>query len=131
MHEAAIAQSIIDIVLRRLASIRSDNAKAQRVSVILGEFRNVEPESLAFAFENMREFYPELTECRLDMETISAQAKCQKAQHLYHPEPGSFYLCPICESGIGCLIRGEEMDVVNVVIEIPKAEEEKRHARIG
>lgn len=131
MHESAIAKSILEIVAKRLQSVGA-KAQAQQVNVLFGEFRNVEPESVHFAFDNMKNFYPGAEHCRLAVSTIIAVAKCKDNGHKYHPEAGSAYRCPECKSGIGSLLQGEEMDVVNVVVEvISESQEEREHARIS
>lgn len=131
MHESAIAKSILEIVAQRLQSLEAE-ANAHSVSVIFGEFRNVEPESVAFAFDNMKQFYPGTLNCRLSIDIIAAVAKCKDNNHKYHPLAVSAYRCPECGSGIGDLVQGEELDVVNVVVELEKPEAEKEeYARIG
>lgn len=131
MHESAIAKSILEIVAQRLKSIGA-NANAQQVNVLFGEFRNVEPESVSFAFDNMKNFYPGAEHCRLSISTITAVAKCKDNGHRYHPEAEGAYRCPDCKSGIGTLVQGEELDVVNVVVEvIQESQEGKEHARIS
>lgn len=131
MHEAAIAKSILEIVQQRLLSIGA-KANAQSVSVIFGEFRNVEPESVAFAFDSMKQFFPGSQTCRLAIKTIAAVAKCRDNLHTYHPQAGQAYQCPTCGSGIGDLLQGEELDVVNVVVELEDSDkEQERNARIS
>ncbi|HIA51538.1 MAG TPA: hydrogenase maturation nickel metallochaperone HypA [Candidatus Melainabacteria bacterium] len=121
MHESAIAKSILEIVSQRLHSIGAP-ATAHNVSVVFGEFRNAEPESVEFAFDNMKAFYPGAANCQLVINTISAMAQCKRAQHKYHPEASNAYRCPTCDSGIGNLLQGEELDVVNVVVELDQTE---------
>ena len=131
MHESAIAKSILEIVAQRLQSI-GVGANAQSVNVIFGEFRNVEPESVSFAFDNMKQFFPGAANCLLSISKIAAVAKCRENRHKYHPEATEAYQCPTCGSGIGELLQGEELDVVNVVVELERSEEEKQeHARIS
>ncbi len=131
MHESAIAKSILEIVVQRLQSLDAE-ANAHSVSVIFGEFRNVEPESVSFAFDNMKQFYQGTLNCQLSISTIAAVAKCQDHGHKYHPRAVDAYRCPDCGSGIKDLLQGEELDVVNVVVELEKPESEKaEYARIG
>ncbi len=130
MHESAIAKSILEIVQTRLQSLRS-NAVALKVSVILGEFRNVEAESVQFAFDNMKVFYSGVENCQLEASTIVSLAKCKDSDHKYHPEPQLAYRCPLCGAGIGRLLQGEELDVVNVVVELDSVGKEKEHARLN
>lgn len=154
MHEATIAQSILNIVSTKLKQT-SNAAQALNVHVIIGEFRNVDPVSLQFAFDNLRSFYEGCAACTLQAEIIQAKALCRKELHLYHPQFEQGFCCTTCGAGIGELICGEELDVVAIKLEaaanqdqktqkmqkirnIQKArrvqkiqKEQKRHARVG
>jgi hydrogenase nickel insertion protein HypA len=131
MHEAAIAKSILEIVGQRLQSLGAV-ANAQSVEVLFGEFRNVDPESVSFAFDNMKAMFPGCSECQLSINTVAAAAHCKDNAHQYRPQAENAYRCPTCGSGIGRLLQGEELDVVNVVVEIERHDKEtKQHARVG
>ncbi|MBA3860110.1 MAG: hypothetical protein C0507_24645 [Cyanobacteria bacterium PR.3.49] len=131
MHESAIAKSILEIVEQRLRSIGAA-ADAQSVEVLFGEFRNVDPESVAFAFDNMKALFQGCANCRLSISTIIAAALCKDNEHQYRPMANNAYRCPACASGIGKLLQGEELDVVNVTVELERMEKEKeQHARVG
>lgn len=124
MHEAAIAKSILEIVLQRLQSVAA-SATAQSVSVLFGEFRNVDAESVTFAFDNMKMMYAGCSACQLSVNTITAAAYCKDNHHKYRPQATNAYRCPECGSGVGKLCQGEELDVVNVVVEIDQTEGDK------
>lgn len=128
MHEATIAQSILNIVTDRLKSVGVD-ACALSVEIVLGEFRNVDPESLSFAFDSMKDFCPATSNCRLDINVVNASALCSENAHNYRPVAELAYRCPACDGGIAKMVHGEELDVVNLIIEV--ADEEKKHARIA
>ncbi len=131
MHEAAIAKSILEIVGQRLQSLGTA-ASAQSVEVLFGEFRNVDAESVSFAFDNMKALFPGCLNCQLSINTIHASARCKDSEHLYRPQAENAYRCPSCGSGIGKLFQGEELDVVNVIVEVDTPLKEKRqHARVG
>ncbi|MCC7530220.1 MAG: hydrogenase maturation nickel metallochaperone HypA [Candidatus Melainabacteria bacterium] len=131
MHEAAIAKSILEIVGERLQSLGA-HTNAQSVEVLFGEFRNVDPESVSFAFDSMRALFSGCSDCRLSINTVTAAAHCKDNHHQYRPQAENAYRCPTCGSGIGKLLQGEELDVVNVVIEIERPDKEKKqHARVG
>lgn len=130
MHEAAIAKSILEIVGQRLQSVGAA-ANAQSVTVLFGEFRNVDPESVSFAFDNMKSLFAGCSNCQLSISTIEAAAHCKDNEHQYRPVAINAYRCPKCGSGIGKLFQGEELDVVNVIVELEKQnKEQKQHARV-
>lgn len=127
MHEATMAQSILKIVSEKLGRTRNV-ASATRVQVKAGEFRNVDEESLQFAFDNLKGEYAGAENCALEMEIVSARALCNDGQHEYHPEYDHAYRCKICGSGIGKLLCGEELDVVSISLEIVEQKETETHA---
>ena len=138
MHEATVAQSILEIVSAKCR--QTPNAtRALRVHVIIGEFRNIDQESLQFAFESLRGLYDACSACQLEVDIVKAQAFCREEQHRYYPDFSRAYRCDVCESGIGSLLCGEELDVVNITLEGVLDKKEKQrdqkenedHARVG
>ena len=100
MHEATIAQSILNLAQRRLR--QTPHAEAvSKIRVLIGEFRNVEIESLRFAFDCLKDLCDACAECTLETERAKARARCRINNHLYHPEADSRFLCTICGAGIG------------------------------
>jgi hydrogenase nickel incorporation protein HypA/HybF len=113
MHEASIADAILQSTSAKLAS--TPNAVlVTEVRVQIGEFCNVDPESLQFAFDNIKDLYQGTAKCRLTIETVPASAKCLSNKHFYHPEFKNAFCCQICGSGIGKMLDGEEMNIVSI-----------------
>jgi len=129
MHEATIAKSILEIVSKQIAKTPGA-LRALQVHVVAGQFRNVDRESLEFAFDSLKMLYQRTSGCELHLEMPSAIALCRDSQHAYHPCYQQAYCCPLCGSGIGKLVSGEELDVVNVSLETVLHEEQKDHARV-
>lgn len=129
MHEATIAKSILEIVSRQIAQTPGA-LRAVQVHVVAGQFRNVDRESLEFAFDSLKMLDQGTSGCILQLEMRSATALCRDSQHSYQPCYQQAYRCPFCGSGIGKLISGEELDVVNVRLETILPEEQKDHARV-
>lgn len=128
MHEATIAESILKIASKKF----KDTPYALRVlkiHVIAGEFRNVDRDSLEFAFDSLKSCFDGTDTCTLELEIIQARALCRAEQHPYHPEYERAYRCHLCGSGIGKLLCGEELDVVNMNLEAV-AKEQGEHARV-
>jgi hydrogenase nickel insertion protein HypA len=129
MHEATIAQSILKIASRKLL----ENHLAISIStikVVIGEFRNVDWESLQFAFDSLKNTYPGCQNCRLDTEIISARAQCRQCNYIYHPQLANAFRCPECNNGIGKLTEGEELDIVQMTLE-SEEKEQNNYARIS
>lgn len=111
MHEATIAQLIL---LRsiEIASIKNEPIVSIRIRV--GRFRNVDPESLLFAFQSLKREYDPTTNAELSIESVSALARCSIGGHQYHPSADDYYCCTICGGGIGELLNGKELEIIAV-----------------
>lgn len=115
MHEASIADSILKIASTRLRQTPHAEAVTE-IHVLLGEFRNVEPESLQFAFDALKGMYTGLAECELFFEIVKTRAFCQKSKHQFTPEFSNQFRCDKCASGISEIICGEELEVYKICI---------------
>jgi len=115
MHEASIADSILRLAANKMKAT-PNTASVKSVSVIVGEFRNVETDSLQFAFNSMKSMYDGLSNCQLELESIRPRALCSKNKHSYHPSYENRYCCEKCGSGIGKIVCGEELEVVKICL---------------
>jgi|GEM_PF-433968 Zn finger protein HypA/HybF (possibly regulating hydrogenase expression) len=127
MHEAAIASRILEKSLKMAwrkiletndqGDSRSSSCfRIGSVTVRVGEFRNVESESLRFAFDALRKENAMTESAALEIEEVSASAFC-KSGHNYHPEMDSYYCCPACGSGIESISEGKELEIICVQLE--------------
>lgn len=130
MHEATIAQSILNIISKKLQDT-PNTALVSSVHIIIGEFRNVDDESLRFAFDNLKGLYDGCSSCVLETEIIGATANCRGSNHLYHPNPANAFRCTECGDGIGSLVCGEELDVIQIALQSIANEEKDLYARVG
>ncbi|MBX9878810.1 MAG: hydrogenase maturation nickel metallochaperone HypA [Candidatus Obscuribacterales bacterium] len=115
MHETAIAKAILDRITDRLGNLRS-TSNATSVQVRVGEFRNVDPESLSFAFDSLKKEYPTCIACTLNLELIETRALCKDGRHEYKASADNAYRCPNCGSAIGTLVSGEELHITKIVV---------------
>jgi Zn finger protein HypA/HybF involved in hydrogenase expression len=90
----------------------------ESISVRVGEFRNVDVQSLEFAFDGLKADYIGFGDTRLVVKTIPALAVCQNNEHHYHPRYDNGFRCDVgdCGSGIGLLEEGEELDVIGYTL---------------
>jgi len=84
--------------------------KVSSIQVNVGEFRNVDPESLDFAFQSLRKDFKYAEDARLKINRIDAIAKCTSG-HTYSPKPDKYYACTTCGAGIDKLVNGEELEI--------------------
>ncbi|MBX9695908.1 MAG: hydrogenase maturation nickel metallochaperone HypA [Cyanobacteria bacterium] len=142
MHEASIAQAILSkgialvgdngsgIALpercvcqkstesnRETASLTCSGVRIARIAVRIGQFRNVDPESLQFVFDTLRKDFEMTEQSVLDIELVSTEAVCRGARHHFHPSMDNFYSCTICQSGIDEIVAGNELDIVSIDVE--------------
>lgn len=125
MHEAAIANSIIrramGIVEYQSSALEpasySSKPIVSKITVKVGEFRNVDPESLNFAFCALRQEHWQLRDATLEIRVIEPLAVCTISEHVYRPAPESFFSCTTCGGGIKKLLTGEELEIASIEIE--------------
>lgn len=125
MHEASIAGAILQSATSKLMATK-DAVQLTMIRVEIGEFSNVDSESLQFAFDNMRALYQGAAECELQIDEVRAKAVCQKENHQYHPDFEHAFCCQTCGSGIGKLLCGEELNIVSLRMETQLAEGAKQ-----
>ncbi len=139
MHEAAVAHAILRRALQtvyppssakddlvRCSSRIDENAGALekepdinviRILIDVGEFRNIDPESLEFAFTALRKEFASTRNAKLEIRPVKALAICTIHEHEYHPTPDQYFSCTSCGGGIKKLILGEELNIVSIEIE--------------
>lgn len=136
MHEATVAFAILtkaaEAISKRFANElanmddhRPENDKreagksgvhAARVKVDIGEFRNVDPESLTFAFQSLRKDLPQLKDAELDIRLVQGLAVCAR-DHEYRPQPASYFACTVCSSSLKTMVAGEELNITGIELE--------------
>ncbi|HEY9715693.1 MAG TPA: hydrogenase maturation nickel metallochaperone HypA [Chroococcales cyanobacterium] len=131
MHEAVIASSILNIAVANLKQIAPENGRVTAIDLSVGEFRNVEIESLRFAFDNLKLDHPGCESAVLVVNPVTAIGKCSGAGHVYVPRFDSAFRCPECGSGVGTLLAGEELDITNMELQATNREERCTNARNG
>jgi Zn finger protein HypA/HybF involved in hydrogenase expression len=126
MHEAAIARNILESLRRRLPDLPAGSQFAD-VEVCVGQFRNVDPESLQFAFDGLRPLYASCEQCALKIHILQAKARCAGGDHLYQPRFEDGFRCTECGGGIKTLEEGEELQITGYSL-TSKEKKEAHHA---
>lgn len=121
MHEATIAQFILEKSKQISAGETAKLLEAggfviASVSIRVGEFRNVDLDSLTFAFDALKKDDPLTQNTSLEIEFIAVAALC-KNSHRYSPCAELFFACPECSQGMETLIQGKELEITCVKIE--------------
>lgn len=118
MHEASIAEYILSIIDKRV-EIEGPEFECSSVTVQIGEFRNVDPDSLKFAFDSIKDSLPTCKNCQLQTIYIEAEAVCISA-HSFRPTSENQFSCPVCGAGVKQFKAGEELDIIKIVINTAK-----------
>lgn len=107
MHELALSQSIVDLVVE--CAGKEGVHKVTRVVVEVGVAAGVEPDALRFCFEVVAA--DTLVQgAELVIETIALQARCRNCACEFAP-PRLVSPCPRCGSFAPHLLRGRELRV--------------------
>lgn len=118
MHELSIAKNILDILCARLQKVAEPLPRALDIQVTIGEFRNVDPQSLTFAFDSIKQLYSSCADCSLSLDLPKAVAVCTDSEnHSYHPQFDHGFRCTECGGGIARLLSGEELLVTGITLE--------------
>ncbi len=110
MHELSISSAVVETVVA--------HAAGRRVSVVtmtVGAFRQVVPDSLEFYFEIVARG----TVCegaRLDQELVPLRLGCSGCREEWEPELPAFR-CPRCGGSEVELLRGDELEVESIEVE--------------
>ncbi len=120
MHETFIARTILEHVEKRIRSMK-EPALVEKVLVRVGEFTNVDPESLIFTFDSLKSLYEICRSSMLKLQTVQTLALCNDNGHEYHAQPDNSFRCPICGSGMNRLLAGQELDIVDIQIRVAES----------
>jgi hydrogenase nickel incorporation protein HypA/HybF len=107
MHELAVTQSILDIVLRH-----AGQAAANRVTdihIVMGELSTNVDDSIQFYWDIIARETP-AEGAALHFRRVPAELQCMTCFLKYRPEAGEF-VCPQCGSVGAKIIAGEEFFV--------------------
>jgi len=118
MHEAGIAQGILDIVIQYVPPDRAHAITGVRVRV--GEMAGVMPESLEFCFDAIVAGTP-YRSAHLAHERVPTVLACDACGGRAEPDAHTF-LCPACHSPRVRLASGMDLQVVDIEIDDRLAE---------
>jgi len=113
MHEMAITQSILDIVLRHAARAGADRILA--INLVIGELTGFVDDSIQFYFDFLSRDTP-AEGARLAFERIAPQARCRACGAQYPPPDSRLWTCPECGALGGDLVAGREFSVASIEI---------------
>lgn len=113
MHEMAIAQGIMDIVLS--AAEQHQAKKVNHIKVLVGEMTEVEPDSLRFCFEALSEGTIACN-AELGIEIVPLVGRCRDCSNEFTVKRFRF-VCPECQSAGVEIISGRELRVEHLEVD--------------
>ena len=96
MHEASIAQALLDQALKALPNPR---ARITKISIVAGALSGIEPDSLNLYFEQLRLSTP-AQNAGLEIKRVPATIACKSCSFKqdYHPGDEMQTTCPLCSN---------------------------------
>ena len=109
MHETDMTKALI-MTMKDWYKSQPEEARIEKIHLIVGQFTCVEPVSLQFAFEiQTRNTFLEGVE--LVIKDIPLIAFCHSCQQEYQPQIGLQYSCPDCQSPMEDIRSGRELKI--------------------
>lgn len=112
MHEASIAENIIEITRQHLPPDGRGRVKAIRLKI--GECSGIEPESLRFCFEALVS-HTDLQGATLAIESVPFRIACRQCGEVTRTEFG-FMECGQCHGMETRVVSGHEMQITEIEI---------------
>ena len=109
MHELALSQSIVDLVLERAAAERLRTVT--RVVVEVGAAAGVDPESLRFCFEAVTE-ETAARGAELVVVEVPRRVRCRSCRREFAPA-AALAPCPACGRSGAELVQGRQLRVTS------------------
>ena len=113
MHELAITQSMLDLVLKQAEEAEAE--KVEKINLVLGEMTGVVGRCVQFYFDFLAKGTP-AEGAALNFKVIPTTARCQNC--LKEFKLGEFdWTCPHCQSNNIEIIGGKELFVESIEVE--------------
>ena len=120
MHEMGIMTGVLDSV--NAAASGAGATKVTKITLSIGDMTEVIQDALEFAFEVMSE--GTLSEgAELVVNTVAPRSMCLDCGEEFDHD--RFHrACPVCGSVSTHLVRGRELDIESIEVDLPDDEEE-------
>ncbi len=113
MHELAVTQSILDIVLDHAG--KANATKVTKIYLVIGELSSIVDESVQFYWEIIAK-NTSAEDAELIFRRVSASFECQECHTVYQLD-GNVIFCPSCGSTRIKILSGEEFYIEAIDIE--------------
>ena len=114
MHELAVTQSLLDIVLKEAA--QAGAKKVNAVNLVIGELSGMVDDSIQFYFDFMTK--GTIAEgAKLNFKRIPAKMKCRACGGEFIPTTPDEWVCPQCEKWQAEVVAGKEFYIDSIEVD--------------
>ena len=113
MHELAVTQSMLEIVLRHAR--QAGAPRVVEIQLVIGQLSSIVDDSVAFYWDMVARGTP-AEGARLNFRRVPARFRCQACAHEY-PAESETWACPACASQQVRVIAGDEFSVESIEVD--------------
>jgi hydrogenase nickel incorporation protein HypA/HybF len=113
VHELAITQNILDIVLDEAKKAQAD--KVTRINLVIGELSGVVSDCVLFYFDFLKKGNA-AEEATIDFRAVPVELRCRDCQTDFKPQKDASWACPNCQSTNFDLVSGRECYVESIEV---------------
>jgi hydrogenase nickel incorporation protein HypA/HybF len=113
MHEASIAQSILDIAIRECS--RNGYERIERIKVEIGLLNSIHKDSLLFAF-NALKTNTIAESAQLDIEEKPVGGHCNDCERYFTTNDIFVFSCPLCGGMNFSINQGRELNIIEMEV---------------
>ncbi len=112
MHELAVTQEIIKILLEECKKNLIENPK--KVSLSIGSFTTYKKEPVEYYFEILKKEHKLLQNTKIEAVEVQARIKCRDCNKESVLEDNSFIICPFCDSTNTEIVEGKDLYIKHI-----------------
>ena len=130
MHELGIMTGVLDSACK--AATEAGALKVTRIDLSVGEMTECIRDALDFAFEALRELpeYALCADCDLAITMVQPKSRCHECGAEYTHDRFHM-LCPVCGSFATELLRGRELEITSIEVDLSGDDEDAPDVRSG
>lgn len=113
MHEFAITQSILNIVLDEAKAAQA--SKIHKINLVIGELSGVVSDSVQFYFDFLKKDNA-AEGATIDFKQMPAELRCRDCSTSFNPKD-SLWVCPACQSSSVEVVSGRHCYVESIEVE--------------
>ena len=113
MHELAITQNVLEIVLREAEKAHAEQVKS--IQLVIGDLAGIVDDSVQFYFDFISQDTP-ARGATLSFRRITTRFRCRACGTEFTPE-GQDWCCPSCSSPGGEVVAGREFYIESIEVE--------------